>query len=505
MRMFGWIAAVVLAAGISGAAVAAPSPLQVLTRAGALAGVRAGGVVSFKGVPFAAPPVGPLRWRPPQPAKRWTGVRPADRVGPICTQTYNPKDPGIGPLPMSEDCLTLNVWAPAERGPRGLPVMVWIHGGGFINGSGAAPMYDGAVLARQGVVVVTLNYRLGRFGFFAHPALTAEAPKGPLGNYGLMDQIAALRWVRANIAAFGGDPRAVTIFGESAGGVSVNDLMVSPAARGLFARAITESGLGREAAQPMAVAQRYGEAFAAKAGLSHATAAQLRALTPEQIMKVGDPDALSDGGTIADGVILPMSAHQGFARGLEAKVPYIVGYNAVEFPIPPAALPAWYGRFPDFDAAERDKVAALYPSREAYETQVISDLVFAEPARELARLHAAHGQPTWLYRFSILTPAARKLFKGAPHASERQYVFGRLDTFSWPTTPNDAAQSRTMIGYWTAFAKAGDPNGAGRPAWPRYAAAADRLLDFTDDGPVAKAQPDRPVLDALAATHSAEH
>jgi para-nitrobenzyl esterase len=381
--------------------------------------------------------------------------------------------------------------------------MVWIHGGGFINGSGTAHLYDGAALARQGVVVVTLNYRLGRFGFFAHPALTAENARGPLGNYGLMDQIAALKWVRANIAAFGGDPRQVTIFGESAGGASVDELMISPPARGLFIRAIVQSGLGREVARPLKAGEQSGEAFAAKVGLAHATAAQLRALSADQIMKAGDPDALSDGAPLADGVILPMSPHAGFARGLEAKVPYIVGYNAVEFPIPPAALPAWYPRFPDFDAAERARVAALYPSREAYETQVFSDLVFAEPALELARLHAAHGQPTYLYRFSILTPAARKLFKGAPHASERQYVFGRLDAFSWPTTENDQAQSRAMIGYWTDFAKTGDPNGAGRPAWPRYSGAEDRLLDFTDDGPVVKTPPDRPALDALAATHSA--
>jgi para-nitrobenzyl esterase len=491
------MAAWALALGAS----AAPSPEQVRVAAGALKGVTADGVMSFKGVPFAAPPVGPLRWKPPQPVTPWTGVRPADRMGAICTQIYNPKDSGVGPLPMSEDCLTLNVFAPAERGRRRLPVMVWIHGGGFVNGSGTAALYDGSALARRGVVVVTLNYRLGRFGFFAHPALTAETPKGPLGNYGLMDQIAALKWVRANIAAFGGDPRQVTLFGESAGGIAVNDLMVSPPARGLFVRAIVESGAGREQAPPLSAVEPSGEAFAAKLGFAHASAAQLRALTAEQIIKAGDPDLFSGGGTMADGVLLPMSAHEGFARGLEAKIPYVVGYNALEFPIPAAALPMWYARFPDLDAGERAKVAAVYPDKDAYEAHIVSDLVFSEPALELARLHAGHGQPTWVYRFSVLSPAARKVLKGAPHASERQYVFGRLDTLAWPTTENDAAQSRTMIGYWTDFAKAGDPNGGDRPAWPRYEAARDRILDFTDAGPVVAPTPGRAVFDALAATH----
>jgi para-nitrobenzyl esterase len=316
-----------------------------------------------------------------------------------------------------------------------------------------------------------------------------------------MDIIAALTWVRDNIARFGGDPAQVTIFGESAGGIAVNDLMVSPPARGLFVRAIVESGAGREIAPPLAVAEKAGEAFAAGLGLAGATPAQLRALTAEQILKAGAPDIFSGGGTMADGQVLPMSAHDGFAQGREAKVPYIVGYNSLEFPIKAADLEKRLARFPQLDAARRAKVATAYPGEDAYAQHVFSDLVFGEPAAEMARLHAAHGQPTWLYRFSVLSPAMQKLLKGAPHASERQYVFRTLSTSPWPTDANDAVQAAAMSAYWAAFAKSGDPNGAPRPAWPRYTAAGDQLLDFTNAGPVVVKVPERPAFDALAATY----
>ena len=229
-----WGAALVLGlmALWGGGAQAQDAPV-VRIDSGALRGITDQGVASFRNIPYAAPPVGKLRWRPPQAPRAWNKVRDASAFGPICPQNYNPSDNGVGPLPASEDCLTLNVWTPAEVGAA-RPVMVWIHGGGFVNGSASAPLYDGDALARQGVVVVTLNYRLGWLGFFAHPALSATQPGEPLGNYGLMDQIAALKWVQRNIAAFGGDPGNVTLFGESAGGMSVNKLMISPAARGLF-------------------------------------------------------------------------------------------------------------------------------------------------------------------------------------------------------------------------------------------------------------------------------
>jgi para-nitrobenzyl esterase len=474
---------------MAGAAHAQPSAPQASVTGGALAGVRDGDVVSFKGIPFAAPPVGDLRWRPPQPVRPWSGVRAADRYGALCEQKYNPSDNGVGPLPMSEDCLTLNVFAPPRA--RALPVMVWIHGGGFVNGSATAALYDGSALARQGVVVVTLNYRLGRFGFFAHPTLTAQAKGEPVGNYGLMDMIAALKWVRANIGRLGGDPRQVTIFGESAGGIAVNDLMVSPAARGLFVRAVVESGLGREPAPPLAQAEKGGLAFAAQVGLADATAADLRKLSPEQILQAGDPDIRAGQGSLADGKILPMAPMEAFSKGLEAKVPYVVGSNSLEFPAPAAALASGLG-------AHAASVEAAYPDTATYQAHLASDVLFNEPGLRLARLHAANGQPTWAYQFSVLSPSMRGKLQGAPHASDRQYVFQTLNTSPWPTDGNDAAQARTISAYWVSFAKTGDPNGGGRPTWPRYDAAQDRILDFTNEGPVATSAPRRKAMDAIA-------
>ncbi|MBU3969807.1 MAG: carboxylesterase family protein, partial [Alphaproteobacteria bacterium] len=250
--------------------------VRVETAQGGIVGRRADGVASFKGLPYAAPPVGPLRWRPPQRPAAWTGERDAGQVGAICIQPPSNGDPGVGPLPMSEDCLTLNVWTPEARGTEPLPVMVWIHGGGYNNGSGTAALYDGARLAKRGVVVVTINYRLGRLGFFDHPALASERAVGePAANYGVMDQIAALEWVRDNAAAFGGDPGNVTIFGESAGGAAVTQLMVAPSARGLFHRAVVQSGMGRQRSAAMALdrpgrpsAQSRGRAWARGAGLA---------------------------------------------------------------------------------------------------------------------------------------------------------------------------------------------------------------------------------------------
>jgi para-nitrobenzyl esterase len=487
-------AAVVLCAAAT--VQAQPAAPTVRIAAGVLAGARQGEVVSFKAIPYAAPPVGALRWRPPQPVKPWAGVRPADKVGAICEQVYNAKDNGVGPLPMSEDCLTLNVFAPAAA--RRAPVMVWIHGGGFVNGSGTADLYDGSALARQGVVVVTLNYRLGRFGFFSHPALTAAANGEPLANYGLMDMIAALKWVQANIGKFGGDPRQITIFGESAGGFAVNDLMISPAARGLFVRAIVESGAGRETAPSLRDAEKLGEAFAQKAGLTNASAEQLRGLTAEQILALGDPDLTAGGGSISDGKIMTMPPSEAFAQGLEAKVPYIVGYNNLEFPVPATGLDQRLSGFGTMTPAARERIAAAYPDKGTYAAHIVSDLIFSEPALNLARLHVAHGQPTYVYRFSVLSPAAAARLQGAPHASERQYVFRTLKASTWPTVANDETQAAAMSAYWVAFAKTGDPNGGGRPAWPRYAPAAGDILEFTNDGPKAVKTPMGPALDAIA-------
>jgi len=492
--MHRFLAVAVALAAIVGNAEAQTAAPQVRVADGILAGVREGDVVSFKGIPFAAPPVAELRWRPPQPPKRWSGVRSADKYGAICEQKYNEQDNGVGPLPKSEDCLTLNVFASAAS--RSAPVMVWIHGGGFVNGSGTAALYDGAALAKLGVIVVTINYRLGRFGFFAHPALTPEAKGTAVGNYGLMDMIAALKWVRTNIHRFGGDPQQVTIFGESAGGVAVNDLMVSPAARGLFVRAIAQSGLGRESAVTVPVAERAGEAFAASLGLPGVSITDLRKLTAEEILKAGDPDIRAGGGSIVDGQLLPMSPIDAFAKGLEASVPYVVGFNSIEFPIPASELDKLIATIVSVE--QRARVAATYPTPESFATHIVSDLFFNEPALALARLHAAHGHPTWVYQFSVLSRAAPPFLKGAPHASERQYVFQTLKASPWPTDDNDARQAQSMSGYWTSFARTGDPNELGRPMWPSYNGERNTLLDFTNDGPVVVTAPRTNAMKAIA-------
>jgi para-nitrobenzyl esterase len=471
-------ASVILAGGHANAQGAAP---HVRIASGDLAGSLQGNVVSFKGIPYAAAPVGPLRWQPPQPARPWKGVRAADRVGAVCQQMHNPSDAGVGPLPMSEDCLTVNVFAPS--GAKRLPVMFWIHGGGFVNGSGTAPLYDGTALARQDVVVVTINYRLGRFGFFAHPALTAEANGRPVGNYALMDMIAALKWTRANIARFGGDPRQVTIFGESAGGAAVNSLMVSPAARGLFARAIVQSGLGREPVPPLAEAERAGVSFAAAHGLGKATAADLRKLDAETILKAGDPQMMNGGAAMVDGKILRESPLAGFRAGRQAAVPYIVGWNSLEFPVAAAAMAGRLGAGSPLTPEVLERLKPAYPNAASFDQNLLSDVLFVEPALALARYHAMRGHPTYAYQFSVLAKPVRAMFKGTPHAMERQYVFQTLGTSSFPADSNDAAQAAAVSAYWAAFAKAGDPNGGGRPAWPRFQPTSPALMEFTDDGP----------------------
>jgi para-nitrobenzyl esterase len=492
------LALVALSAFLTGAG-AAPDNTEpvVRTDAGQVQGVAAKDTTAFKNIPYAAPPVGDLRWRPPQPAQPWSGVRPGDRYGAICTQRYDKSDNGVGAPPMSEDCLSLNVWTPSLRPPALAPVMVWIHGGGFVNGSGTAALYDGAALARQGVVVVTINYRLGRFGFFAHPALTKEAAGGPVANYGLMDQIAALEWVRRNIAAFGGDPGNVTIVGESAGGISINRLMTAPPAQGLFHKAVAQSGLGSE--QPLALdkAEAEGGAFAAKLGVSGDDTAALRALPAETIIGAGDPDIAAGFGPILDGRYVIGRVDTLFAAGRQAKVPYLVGSNALEFPWFSAAQPGPFAPFIKIPAEDLAAVRAAYPGEAAYQLNLISDLLFTEPARFLARAQAATGQPTWLYRFSVLSDPPPGGVTATPHAQERQYVFRTLSTSPWRTTPNDEIQAAAVSAYWVSFAKTGDPNGGGRPAWPRVLEGHDRLLDFTNAGPVTQAPSPPAALDAI--------
>jgi para-nitrobenzyl esterase len=490
------------------ACLAAQARDEVRIDTGVLKGVVAGDTISFKGIPFAAPPVGNLRWRAPQPAIPWQGARIADRFGAICMQTIE----GGVPAP-SEDCLTVNAWTPANPTSARLPVIVWIHGGSFSGGSGAAPIYDGSALARRGIVLVTLNYRLGRFGFFAHPALSAETPQGPVANYGLLDMIAALRWVRTNIEAFGGDPANVTIFGESSGAAAVNRLMISPPARGLFHRAISQSGNGREYTprlrernpDDLASAEDSGKAFAASMGVATDDLAALRAIPAERIVAAGNRTAI-EGGPVIDGVTLTMEVAEAFERGLEAPVPFIVGSTSLELPIPPEMLEQTLARAVTKISAEtRQSIARGYASEVEFKRKFLSDLIFREPARFLAATHARHGHASFLYRFDVLSTSMRGMLQGAPHASELAYIFGTLDKQRWKADAADTARSAEIAGYWVEFAKAGDPNGAGNRAWPAYSAGNDTILDFTNDGPVARKTPDAKELDAIAAMYGKAH
>lgn len=446
---------------------------------GRLQGATMDGISSFRNIPYAAPPVGALRWKPPQPAGRWADVRDAAHYGPLCIQVAS-KDNGVGPGPASEDCLQLNVTSPSLKAKQ--PVMVWIHGGGFTNGSGTAALYDGAALAKQGVVVVTINYRLGRFGFFAHPALTKEG--GPLANYAMMDMVAGLKWIKRNIRAFGGDPAQVTIFGESAGGIAINQLMLMPQARGLFARAITQSGLGREPTGALAAAEAKGATFGEKLGVKADqpdAAAALRALAADKVLAAGDPNLALGDMPIADGQMITGTPVDGFAQGRQAKVPFIIGSNDIELP---KAYGGGYTRATGgLSQADEAQMVEAYGSPEAFETRFKSDTIFTEPGRTLATLHASHGSPTWTYRFSILSAGAPKFLPGTPHAQERQYLFQNLNASPWPTDGRDQQLAKTVSAYWTSFAKTGSPNGEGRPTWPTYDDA-QQMIDFTNTGPI---------------------
>jgi para-nitrobenzyl esterase len=480
-------------------------PTLARVESGQLKGVAAGAVIAFKGVPFAAPPVGDMRWRAPGPAPKWSGVRDAASYGNVCMQKYPSTDNGIGRQPASEDCLTLNIWTQGLSGKR--PVMVWIHGGGFVNGSGTADLYDGTQLTKRGVVLITINYRLGRFGSFAHPLLTKEAAGQPTANYGLMDMIASLEWVKRNAPAFGGDPGNVTIFGESAGGMAVQRLMTSPAARGLFHKAAVQSGAGRENvlyldkpnARGLPSAESDGEAFIKSLGVTPASIADVRAISADRVLNAGDPSTFSGGGPILDGKTFTMPVVDAFRRGLQAKVPYLVGYNSAEFPSKPEEVDGSLARILQTTSASLPQVTSTYPDKETMAAQIVGDIVFGEPARYLAGLHAAHGQPAYLYRFDVVSASVRGRLKGTTHAQERQYIFDTLHTSPYTTDENDKVQARHAVAYWTNFAKTGDPNGGGEPAWPRYASAKDELLEFTNTGPVAKPSPFKQRWEAIGA------
>ncbi|WP_375398095.1 carboxylesterase/lipase family protein [uncultured Sphingomonas sp.] len=477
---------------------AAAQTLDVVTGSGPVHGAVAdGGVVAFKGIPYASPPVGPLRWRPPQPAARWTSPRDATRFGTPCFASPLPGPPSR--VVESEDCLTLNVWTPPAGVTGKRPVMVWIHGGGFVFGSSAQPGYDGTALAKRGVVLVSINYRLGVLGFLAHPALDREGPAS--GNYGLQDQIAALRWVRANIAAFGGDPANVTIFGESAGAHAVGMLMASPPARGLFAKAIAESGAfwdsehGSIATHGEALAR--GTAFQQRMGATDLAA--LRAMPADRLNTATAWDIRLDPGTTAfapsvDGYVLHEAPAAVFTRGAAARVPLLAGWNdKEEAPLfLPRALPHDTPRtfatgLASLFGTDRTAAAdAVYPSADPATSSatLIGDLVISQQTWELLALQQ-HARRTgvYAYQFSFTSPYSPV----ANHTAEVKYVFGNLGSPMLgrgvgEPGPRDRATGELMTAYWTNFATRGDPNGPGLPTWPAYAGPGSHVLAIAPDG-----------------------
>ena len=467
---------------------AIPGPVR--TADGMLRGVpgKVAGVTAFKGIPFAAPPVGNLRWRAPQPAAKWQGVRAADKYGDVCMQqpgkgrvnpaTDMPDSPGI-----SEDCLYLNVWTAASKAGEKRPVMVWLYGGAYTEGGGSAPFSEGDELAKKGVVLVTINYRNGAFGFLSHPELTAESGHNASGNYALMDAIAALKWVKANIAAMGGDPDNVTVFGESAGACMSAALVGSPLAKGLIRRAISESGawmgLGIARMTPLATAEaqtvKTAEAIGAK------SLADLRAMSAQDVLA-----KLHSQGMIVDGWVIPEDLSKTFAEGKQNKVDVLVGSNGDEGSFtaafgPPMTLAAWREGAAKRWGSLAEQGLAAYPATTDAEAKAIASVPFSDTLAWHMRLYADSqakiGQKAWFYHFTHRPPYdPGKPDLGSAHTAEIPYVFDDLAaprTFPGQSSvalmsgnPKEEALADEVSSYWVNFARTGNPNGKGLPEWP---------------------------------------
>jgi para-nitrobenzyl esterase len=494
MRLTLTLAAGLAAVSLSLQASAALAPVHV--QSGWVQGMPDDGLTVYRGIPFAAPPVGALRWRAPRPPAPWSGVRRADRFAPSCMQPTG--QPWMPPLQVSEDCLYLNVWTPARSTHAALPVMVWIYGGGYMTGSTALPVFDGGQLARHGVVVVSIAYRGGPMGFLALPALSAESRHHVSGNYGLLDQIAALRWVKRNIAAFGGSPHKVTIFGESAGGISVSILAASPLARGLFQRAISESGgsfgptrtppAPGENIQTLANAEQAGTEFEKRLGVS--SLAQLRSLPAAAIQRA--PSSVGEFWPVRDGWVIRGDSYTLYREGRYDDTPILIGTNSDEgalFGTPPtrqAYLRGVRERFGPF----ADRILTRYPATRAGWRQssmnLMRDAGFAWHTWVWARLQARTGKsPVYLYYFDHVPPRPAdspwKGATGAVHSEEIIYVFHNLKQDpSLPWSAADRRISADMAAYWTNFAKRGDPNGPGVPPWPAFTGAKPAVMHFTN-------------------------
>jgi para-nitrobenzyl esterase len=467
-------------------------------------------VQAYEGIPYAAPPVGERRWKAPEPVSNWQAVRDCFEFGAACPQKTPPLFASIPEMainaPLSEDCLFLNVWTPVERKSEKLPVLYWIHGGGFVMGAASQPLYDGEELARLGCVVISVNYRLGLFGFLAHPELSKESKDHVSGNYGLLDQIEGLRWVQRNIAMFGGDPGRVTIFGVSAGAMSVLSLMVAPQAKGLFQGAIVQSAAGmnlarlREERSGQESAEQAGRRYIAACGLPEpADARQMRQLDTKTILQ-SSPGEPSPGGPlqlkpltlklgpIVDGAVIPDNPDRLFAARREHQVPMIIGNTKDEMAVfllttkMPADEAAYKAKLKEDFGDLGDAFAVAYPASNTKEIragaiQLTSDLSFVSETRRIARAHSAAGQTTFRYQFSRGTKKGFLQALGAHHGAELAYLFQR------PSSPNDPAQmptSRTLGHYWINFAATGDPNGQGLPSWPAYRPGEEETLDFAE-------------------------
>jgi para-nitrobenzyl esterase len=462
----------------------------VTTDAGAIKGHRGGGLTVYKGVPFAKAPVGDLRWREPQPAEHWVGIRQATEFAPACMQA-GVSMPGEDAPRVSEDCLFLNIWTPASRAAEPLPIIVWIYGGAYNNGSASMPLYHGDRLAHKGAIVITVAYRLGALGFLAYPELTRESPHHSSGNYGLMDQIAALEWIQRNASAFGGDPNRVTIAGQSSGSISVSILMASPRARGLFQRAIGESGGLFEPRQlgpnyPLANAEREGEKYAASLGNSSLKELRLRRAA----------DFLGGGAAavthpVIEPYVLPETPYEAFVSGRQNDVPLMLGSNAEEArsitnvssvtasnfatdlersfgPLPRALIDAYR-----YSTDEEAREARLGLER---------DLRFGWDMWAWARLQAGSGKSrAYYYSFQQPPPfPANSVYAGwgASHFAELWYVFDHLDQNPWRWSRADRRLAKVMSGYWVNFARTGDPNGPGLPVWPRFTGTNANVMRF---------------------------
>lgn len=483
----------------------AAGPNVVNTDAGKVSGVTdSQGVTSYKGIPFGAPPVGKLRWQAPQPVEHWTDVRKADHFGNACYQNEaHSRLPWTEPFmeqgPISEDCLYLNVWTAAKSPNEKRPVMVYIYGGGFNEGAGSVAVYDGTQLAKRGVVVVNLNYRVGALGFLVYPELSKESEHGVSGNYGLLDQIAALQWVHKNIAAFGGDPSRVMIFGQSAGAISVYDLMQSPLAKGLFARAIAESGPGliggRGAAQPTLADREQAGVHWAEAKGAHSLA-DLRALSPDDILKAAGQGTPTPNQPVADGYVLPLPG----ATPTAGELPLVLGMVADDIGVSaagrgPAAKPtvASYE-----DAAKKkygdqaDQFLKLYPVTSDDDVPGMLKVVGRDQARVSIDLWSANqvkaSGKVYTYFFDRVIPWPDHPEFGAFHTSDVPYVFDNLALSGHPTEPADQKVSDAVSSYWMNFAASGDPNGKSLAKWPAYSPDAHTTMELGEKmGPMPEA------------------